>query len=697
MTQTKQQSFDSESRILQRLRSFLFENADNADLVTFDVFDNLISRTVYPPDSIKIASTDHLRKKLQVLSIVKNIDQLMDERTSFEQELRKQNQSEGNDSECRLYDVFFRWVQTYFPPDQIEAIVIELMEVEIEMECAVSTSPVGWQNLMLQMRPLFKKWIYVSDMYLPRWAIDKLLSKHNLLLFFDKGYVSSEENINKSSGRLFRRILEEEGVEPTRWIHVADRLRYDLFPAEREGAKIFWTSSLCESRTKSSIESLFRISNRTKYWDVWRFHDWCAAHYASTGPSNLAKDIGFYAIGPLLVYFILQVHKRIKEEGIKVVYFPAREGFLLETLFDLLRDISRCDEKVIASYCYLNRATTFPASAYPLSEWHRKMAFDTSYPCLDSCFRHLGMDSSVTPVVPQDFGIASLQTSLPQRHLDPRVQEIFRTEAFQDALRRAVRSERNLLLDYLRSIDFFNHDVVALVDIGWRGTVQHALNSALSDLESPFIQGFYMGFTGLDVPELTSPESIEGVCFDARLGCSGNFAVGRFLELFEMVCQGYHPTILSLCKESNVNVVTPHFRDVSSGIWHRERANYKVIAQLQTGILEYAQIFISLFRLRHFEDSEHLQYALDQVNRLLRYPSPGEASLLGYFFHAEDFRKDTVGFDGDAIGAFRQSVAVVRKGKRGGIWLEGLARNSGGSLLLFAVNSYRALKARGGF
>ena len=74
-------------------------------------------------------------------------------------------------------------------------------------------------------------------MYLPKDHIIKMLEKCNLPLDKVKIYISYEYGVNKVSGKLFRKVLNENSIDHKTMIHFGDSLKADVLGAIKAGIK----------------------------------------------------------------------------------------------------------------------------------------------------------------------------------------------------------------------------------------------------------------------------------------------------------------------------------------------------------------------------------------------------------------------------------------------------------------------------
>ena len=75
---------------------------------------------------------------------------------------------------------------------------------------------------------------YISDMYLPQTQIDAMLRRCGYPCF-DGGFVSCTYGVQKRSGRLFKRFLQETGLTAKQLLFIGDSWRADVAGAALAG------------------------------------------------------------------------------------------------------------------------------------------------------------------------------------------------------------------------------------------------------------------------------------------------------------------------------------------------------------------------------------------------------------------------------------------------------------------------------
>ena len=175
-----------------------------ADVISLDVFDTLIFRTVAEPEDVfDMISEDPGFK-------AKRIEAKYKART-----------------ECGLEEIRLEAIYRYLPGYDLA------VEIAAEMEvCYANPEALHFYN---ELKADGRKLIIVSDMYLSCDTISAILTKCGYDLGGVKVYVSSEYGKTKKSGNLFREVMREQGTGNI--LHIGDHIISDYVRPRQAGMK----------------------------------------------------------------------------------------------------------------------------------------------------------------------------------------------------------------------------------------------------------------------------------------------------------------------------------------------------------------------------------------------------------------------------------------------------------------------------
>ena len=185
------------------------------NIVSFDVFDTLIIRSVYAPTDL----FRFLDRRFEELFELSSYSRFYFLRICAENLCRQKIFKEHPDYEdiCldEIYDTF---AEEYgFDRDKLEIMKNE----EIELEYKFCFARECGKDLYNLAKYYNKKIICTSDMYLPNHIIRGILSKAGYEEIFEV-YVSSEERLGKYTGSIYKKLPKLLGVDSETILHIGD-------------------------------------------------------------------------------------------------------------------------------------------------------------------------------------------------------------------------------------------------------------------------------------------------------------------------------------------------------------------------------------------------------------------------------------------------------------------------------------------
>lgn len=427
--------------------------------ISFDVFDTLIKRDVPSPKDVFTLMEENLG--------IKNFAAYRDEAE------RKAGSIKEEPTLTEIYDQY---------PDITGREKAVLAEKEIEYELSLCTAN-AWIKAAYQHACKHKRVFILSDMYLSREVIEKILHKNGF-----HGYeglvISNEVHMSKHSGKLFDYAAEKYHCR--KMLHIGNDFISDyVVPGKKKihACKISTEMHGSESCTgtehkRHCLEKFIdnRIDERNDYF----------------------YNFGFRKLGPALYGFSGWLHEKLREDHIEEVFFMAREGWIMQKAYQLLT----YDESVPCCYFEASRRS-LRVPGY--STMHSLEEIMKETPLLEYASIGQIMDS---------FGLAAEDyDEIIKKHGYHKEELLKRDELIKDAKFRAffndmkddvfanAQKESENLTKYLKQFDFSKK--IALVDIGWRGSIQADLLKALDDMGIRHdITGYYFGLSKPAVEKL---------------------------------------------------------------------------------------------------------------------------------------------------------------------------------------------------
>ena len=536
----------------------LWKTLEKFKVISFDIFDTIVTRPLLLPDHVFSLIQKRIEQDLNF-----QIDFLTDRKLG-ELSVRK-NLSSGSDATIgSIYEVFGKI--TGLDSDSTNRI----KQIEIETEINLSIPRKGMIDLVKLLIKEGKQIVFLSDMYLTSDIIHKILQKHGLDPSSIKIMISCESGIRKDSGEIWKQFLNNIGQ-----IHIGDNEHSDIQLAVDNNVPNYHVMSsrrLLElSQPKinlqypqSLIDSMYLGPVMARLFSSpFELHS-SRGHLIISDP----KDLGYSVFGPVLLYFMTWLLKKSREFGIQQLLFLAREGYLLQQLFEVLADRFGNND-IKSSYLLCSRRAN-------------------SVPTLENDVDILELlkeqyTGTLANLLESRYGI-NLTTSKESSKIDPEIlyekniklpQEIDYVSkhvlTFKNTIYAHAKEERKPYLEYLECFGISKGTKAAVVDIGFAGTIQKCLNK-MTAMKFP---GFYF---------VTNQKAKLNPFADIMHGCFGNFISNHEKNII----LNYSLTLEAVLTAPNGQFERfdrngkPVFRESA----HSE-ATWPVVRAIQLGVIDY--------------------------------------------------------------------------------------------------------------
>ena len=455
--------------------------AKDIKVIAFDIFDTLLVRPVIHPETTKtiighrnqeIVGADFARLRAQAEELARS--------------------RVGRD--VGLEDIYAEFASlTGKQVDEVEH--LHTLEEHIELHLVSPRSECI--DLFTHAMHSGKRVVLVSDMFLPRRVVEKMLSE-NGITGYHALYLSSDIGVRKDTGELYRLLLEREGIAPGELLMVGDNEHSDvqvpmnlgiqvchvLRPIEIARALPRMSEIIEWTQTKGGLDEqlgLGLVVNKLFRPIFYRALDPASLIYG--GPQH----IGYAVVGPVILSFCLWLMDTAKKDGIEKLFFLAREGQLLKKVYD--RVAMHVEDAIPSEYLVLSRrAVTVPM--IESTDDIFKIAGDSVY-----------FPNELSKFLKYRYGLMLEEEDLNNlykkglwkegelvevngdiHHLKPVLEEL------TEKIIARSRIERPGLTAYLNIIGLNDVASAAVVDVGYSATIQGMLSGFL---RKP-IQGYYM-------------------------------------------------------------------------------------------------------------------------------------------------------------------------------------------------------------
>ncbi|WP_301008290.1 HAD-IA family hydrolase [Helicobacter sp. UBA3407] len=231
---------------------------------------------------------------------------------------------------------------------------LQAREKELELQTLYINPLI--KNLCEMARSLGKKVIFVSDMYHSKEFITEILTK-NGICDFDKLYVSADIGKTKHHKDLYQYILKELDLKPEEMLHIGDNKFSDFENAKELGITAFYLPKPMESFLQDypKLKQLYEFHSNNLTISIilglclkkWLYCDKDIVEYWSY--------LGYFYGGVICYGLSKFVFKEALKENLKEMIFIARDGYVIEKIFNLLQE-HLATEKIQTHYVQASRS-----------------------------------------------------------------------------------------------------------------------------------------------------------------------------------------------------------------------------------------------------------------------------------------------------------------------------------------------------
>lgn len=299
----------------------LLEKIADADAVSFDLFDTLITRNIlFPTDVI-----DCVQGRLREMGIF--IPDFQSRRLGAEKKLSKGYSPKL----CEIY------ANVLAGEDVVSA--TDLAEIEYETDLKLLVPRKDMVSVLMEAKGMGKSVYITSDTYYNKRQILKILEKCGIENFDD--VLASCEYGTGKTGALFQSLIQI--AETANILHIGDDAVADVQGAGQYGIKSF--------RIYSGQECLDAVGGLGLNEHVETLADRIKVGMFVASMFNSpflfeneerrfiipdAYDVGYLFCAPMITDFVQWFYRRINEEKISNVWLGARDGYLIQKMSKVL-------------------------------------------------------------------------------------------------------------------------------------------------------------------------------------------------------------------------------------------------------------------------------------------------------------------------------------------------------------------------
>ena len=615
------------------------------DTISFDIFDTLFIRRVHDPDMLKVPVARYIAARAEQQGLGWSWQKIQKLRDTFEAEQRRQTGQKFEDHEA-CYPVYMKQVlAAVFGDSQADSLLADITDYELSVENSMLVPRQELVDWLRRLHGLGKKIFVISDIYLPAAHLRKLVEFGGFAECVTDIISSADSFLAKASGKGFALVQEKYGLDVKTWLHIGDNPVSDGYRPSQAGIKALVLKDGLEKMRKGLVR---------RYWQYGQGRPFFRGRALVQVMQPLEEENrfrpplyieGYNFLAPVIGAFIQRIAEKTLQDNIPHIYFLSREGWMFQKFWErAIPNIYPATKLPSVSYLYVSRmALAGACCAYQgLTKDNAAIAF---LPAGNRDFRdicrifkldggklaphlarhHLSLESSLSPLYPE----TTTENSV---HL----QELLEDELFQAEVRAQTRPYNDALIKYLEQEHFFEQPAVAIVDIGWLGTIQRFLYEAVQHrLDRPRFHGMLLAATR-GIPFPTRPDnSIEGLIYDRDRFDLGGSSILYARDLFEEACRAPHPTLngYRLTEEG----CELEFRTQDDATGKAEQVQDAYFAPLQQGILDAAPFFGAAASVLGYQSHDLKPWLNHLLVAKLAFPRTLEVCNIRHQHHLDDF------------------------------------------------------------
>lgn len=463
------------------------------ELLSSDVFDTIVRRRCHP-DEIKYQSAIFFYRKFHKQIRSMRVIDIYKERLRFESLLGQRSVDAGKDFEYEIHEVFALLAKELLSINEKEAkeIAEELFAFEKHNEQHVIYPDPKGIRLFNSIKA--KQKILLSDFYMKSDDLKQIIPETDKLKDLTQVCSSIDFKLNKNTGNVFTTIEDRFKVKPADHLHIGDNKWSDVKSPQSKGINATHFINVSEEikRKEYKLDWERRQKNRFPFRKhiEKRLSQMQVPQDLSPKQQELFKAGVKYS--PIFYFLILNIIEHCIKENIEHVYYFTREGIFFEKIHQAItRHNPIYFELPKSEILEVSRVATFSPSIQHFGfDELRRIWNQYTLQSIQALATTLGLPKDSLNEFAKQHDIDPEETSLIWK--DKKYEELFQDKKFLKYVNQHINSNKELLLKYLsqKGIDPNKPEKIAIVDIGWRGTIQDNLAYILP---KHTIFGFYFG------------------------------------------------------------------------------------------------------------------------------------------------------------------------------------------------------------
>lgn len=456
--------------------------------------------------------------------------------------------------------------------------------------------------------------IIISDMYLPKLEILKILKNTNVKVDVNKIYLSCDLNMTKASGEIFIKVKKDFNIRK----HTGDNLKSDYFQAIK---------NFIPAAYFNDVHKLTQIEK--KWLECGKNNNFFSGALRATRlakPANVNSDIWvIYAqiISPVLIQFCEYILQEVLAKKIEKIYFLARDGQIIYKIFKKI--INSRKLSINCEYMYASRQALH-ITGYSNIEDAKSWLLDKPHPLsLKKISERINVESKKLVELYNSINSQEINEDSELNFED--LNTFIHHDLFKEVIEKSSQKSFDHAYKYFDEIglldDWKMDKKIAYVDIGWHGRLQKSLdNICYKHGYSPQNTfGFYLGLMN---SKFVNKERYFSFLFSPYED-QVRFNNFRHFDVLEYFLRADHSQVI---KYDDIN-----------GVIFKQKLSSKDIQAISINhqaILLTLEYYLTL--QNHLKEFNILneKLAINQLKRLLYSPLSCEIQALNESRHSQD-------------------------------------------------------------
>lgn len=431
--------------------------------------------------------------------------------------------------------------------------------IKTEVNAELNHLSIDKQNFAL-LREYSKtcKIVIISDFYCSKEFFKRILEHFNIMDYVSNIYVSSDIGKRKSTGQLYKFVLSDLSILSNELMMIGDNFQSDnLIPRE-----LGIITKHINYKISNNVVTTKRTNKILK---------------------KARKNSLFSGYAPVILLFLNRLYKESVKNNVDSLLFCAREGQNLIYLFNEFQKILYPQHIIKTRYFYVSRrATLLPSLADIGKENFYKILRQYKELFVGDFLFSIGFSNEDIDEL-YKFNIVRPDDLVTYKNNYAIVNQLCKNSLFINKYNTYRLNSKSLFQKYLHQL-VGDTKRIAIVDIGWKGTIQDNIRSIID--HDCYILGYYFGLNEDSISSENNKK--EGLIFDYKLS-TPNCDIFSYncIHLERVFAADHGPTIGYKLKDNEViPVLDKSLKDI-------EIFNYinKMQKQMNKTILDLIHLF----------------------------------------------------------------------------------------------------------